>query len=218
MALWAPLSGLTYLALRDDDETVAAWFGIASAVATVGVAVGWEFYRQSQGPLAPKDEPQPATKGALPFVNAHLDPGEGYRVLRPAKAYGRETTILGILQGVSRFRACYGDDAPELRIGNISRLGGGPMPPHVSHRTGRDVDIMLPAGRDARWCLLRAYLEDPQVEMIFLDQSLIAAQRAYADELGGEDQALAGAELGKPGRVRHWPGHRDHVHVRFRDE
>jgi murein endopeptidase len=178
----------------------------------VGGVVGglwWAWYSDHQGPLKPKGQPTPA-KGSAREVNVQLPPGDGYRIARPHKAYGQGWVVERLLAGLGRYHELCGG-APDLTVGNLSRLGGGPLPPHKSHQWGTDVDVFLPNGKDRRWCLVRAFLEDADVEFIFLDQSLINMHRESAPE-------PFAAELGKPGRVRHWPGHKDHIHVRWRDD
>ncbi len=216
--IWGGVSTVAYAALRQDDERLAAYASAVVGAAMVGGGVWYAWWQTSHGPLpgAP-DIPAPAA-GAHPDVNAQLDPGSGYRVARPAKAYGRPPTIAKILDGVSRYHTCAGAGAPDLVVGNISRFGGGPLPPHASHRTGRDVDIMLPTGAHNRWCLLKAFILDPQMEFVFYDQMLIGKAAMHAHSMGQEEGEIADRELGPGKRVRHWKGHRDHIHVRFRNE
>ena len=215
--IWAGVSTLALAGMRQDDKRAAEIAAVVLGAGLVGGGIWWTWYRESHGPTPGRaDLPGPA-RGTRTDVRTQLDAGEGYRVARPPKAYGRETTIAGILDGVARFRSCAGPDAPELVIGNVSMLGGGPLPPHMSHRTGRDVDIGLPDGEHNRWCLLRAFMV-PEMEYVFYDGVLLGKAAAHAQGMGGEDAQLAETELGPGKRVRHWKGHKDHIHVRFRNE
>ncbi len=215
--IWAGVSTLALAGMRQDDKRAAE---IAAVVLGAGLVTGgiwWAWYRESHGPMPGRgDLPGPA-RGTRTDVRTQLEPGEGYSVARPPKAYGRAATVAGVVAGVARFRSCAGPDAPQLVIGNMSVLGGGPLPPHASHRTGRDVDIGLPDGEHNRWCLLRAFMV-PEMEYIFYDGVLLGKTAIHAFGMGGEDADLAELELGPKKRVRHWAGHKDHIHVRFLDE
>lgn len=216
MGVWGPVSGAMLAGLRSDDQRLAEIVGTAVLAGSVIGFIGWEWYRQSKGPLADPGEPRPA-KGGDPRVRVQLDPGEGFVVRKAARAYGTEKTIVGILDGVRAYHEC-NPGADAVRIGDVSKLGGGPFPPHVSHQTGRDVDIGLPAGEHARWCLLRAYGTHPNVSRIFYDRNLIAQALDHAQGMGGDDAAIAAEILSTPDQrrtVQHWPGHADHIHVRF---
>jgi hypothetical protein len=216
--IWAGVSTAAYAALREDDAKLA---NIAAAVSAAGLITGgvwWAWYQTSHGPLPGREDLPGPLPGTADDVVTQLDPGDGYRVARPAKAFGRERTITGILDGIGRYHDCAGPDAPDLVVGNISKMGGGPMPPHASHRTGRDVDIALPETAHQRWCLLRAFIADPKMQYVFYDRVLIGKAAAHAAAMGGADAELAELELGPKKRVRHSKGHRDHVHVRFQDE
>lgn len=216
--IWAGVSTAAYAALREDDAKLANYAAAASGAALIGAGVWWAWYQTSHGPLPDRGDLPSPQAGTRSDVTTQLDAGDGYRVARPAKAFGRERTITGILDGVTRYHECAGPDAPDLVVGNISRLGGGPLPPHASHRTGRDVDIALPPTPHQRWCLLRAFVADPQVEYVFYDQVLLGKAAAHAATMGGVDAEIAELELGPGKRVRHWKGHRDHIHVRWLDE
>ena len=94
-------------------------------------------------------------------------------------------------------------------IGQISKRGGGPMPPHQSHRLGVDVDVrpMRTDGqnlgvtidnavydRAATTTLIRLWWEKAPVQLVlFNDPTVVAA-----------------------GLSRPFPGHGNHFHVRLR--
>jgi murein endopeptidase len=130
--------------------------------------------------------------------------------------------------------------ADPLLIGDISRRGGGPMPPHSSHDRGVDVDVGLfmddgrqplggfvplrPAQLDvaATWVLVRTALDTSQVQFALLDQGHIDRLRAYALEELQLDPGVVERMFpttperkGEASVVRHAPNHRDHVHFRF---
>jgi len=67
--------------------------------------------------------------------------GKGFECYGPShKRYGRPEVIRGIQQVTLEWHERF-PNGPRLGIGNISLENGGPMPPHVSHQRGVDVDI-----------------------------------------------------------------------------
>ena len=166
--------------------------------------------------------------------------GEGWRVRRPALSWGTPL-LVGRLSSVlydvhRRFPL-----APAIWVHDISRRGGGPLRLHRSHRDGRDVDIRLPqrvrAGYvdatprtldvERTWTLVRSLVATCDVEFIMLDFDLQRVLHRHATRGGVSREALA-LVLQYPRRihhrhpdasvVRHYPGHRNHMHVRFRRE
>lgn len=130
--------------------------------------------------------------------------------------------------------------APRVEVLDASRQDLGPVGDHRSHQEGRDVDIsyyqkicprkgcpaevVSPDKLDVRrqWTLLRYWLKRDQVDMIFIDRGLQAKLYEYAKKHGTKKKQLdewfqypraAGAQ---EGIIRHWPGHRNHLHVRFK--
>ena len=130
--------------------------------------------------------------------------------------------------------------APRVEVLDASLKDLGPVGDHRSHQQGRDVDIsyyqkicprrgcpsevVSPRMLDVRrqWTLLRYWLKRDQVEMIFIDRGLQAKLYEYAKKRGAKKKQLdewfqyprpAGSQ---EGIIRHWPGHRNHLHVRFK--
>jgi peptidoglycan hydrolase-like protein with peptidoglycan-binding domain len=96
---------------------------------------------------------------------------------------------------------------PHIGIGDISFRGGGAMPPHKSHDKGLDVDIRLPRkdGREApsRYqdpSYSRALTQDLVNRII--DNGVLRVRYIFFN-----DPAVTS--------VRPWPGHDNHLHVRF---
>jgi murein endopeptidase len=115
---------------------------------------------------------------------------------------------------------------------------------HLSHRTGRDVDVgfyftRMPDGYPdhfaaadgtldlaATWALLVAFAasadQDSGIEIVFLDYAVQRRLYDFARARGTRDAELAFLlqyPRGKDalvGLVRHWPGHADHFHLRFK--
>lgn len=130
-------------------------------------------------------------------------------------------------------------DAPEILVGNLSARFGGPLSPHKTHQSGRDVDLsyvakwdgespvtwqgMGPENLDAArtWSLLKMLVAHADVEVIFIDRTLQKALLKHAQAHGTIRKSrlsrwlqVAGTRTDKPW-VKHVAGHKDHLHVRF---
>ncbi|MEZ4449752.1 MAG: penicillin-insensitive murein endopeptidase [Nannocystaceae bacterium] len=167
--------------------------------------------------------------------------GDAWR-LRPVRrrAFGSTVTV-GTL--VAAFNA-YGErfpEAPKVRVGELAGRKGGKARPHRSHRSGRDVDLgYIVLGEDdgeirwrrmhkgnfdaeKNWFLIHEMIKTGNVETIFVSRKLqpllyeIAKQELSEEELAGIFQHPRGLGGTDP-VIRHWKGHHDHMHVRFRCE
>ncbi|MFN0251610.1 MAG: penicillin-insensitive murein endopeptidase [Kofleriaceae bacterium] len=165
---------------------------------------------------------------------AKLQPGDGYHVRRPWRAFGTRTTVDFVRQAVKDTLQSY-PKAHTLAIGDFSAEKGGPITEHASHQSGRDVDIGLffkkkPDGYPASFVkatketlnaaatwrlvslLARTHDEDGGVQVIFLDQTLQTVLLTWA-----EKNKVSKKRLKEVRRVfRHIPLHSDHLHVRFK--
>ncbi len=169
------------------------------------------------------------------LVNGVRLPRTEYFVPRlPSWSYGTSHAVRTFMDAVVRFEARH-DYAPPLLLGAMSRRHGGPIAGHVSHQTGRDLDIRLPLRAhypatadvvpervdwEALWHLLTALRDTGEVIVVFFDYELQAHLWRTAAALGVDRrersamlQWSGGANT--PGFVRHSPGHRRHIHVRF---
>jgi hypothetical protein len=159
--------------------------------------------------------------------------GKQWVISVPQHAYGTEETIRGLIRAIHRVHELF-PGSPPVFIGSISPEGGGPAPPHVSHRTGRDVDVYFyrtpgarwytPATADdldrARtWALLKAFLTLTEVEFVLIDRSVQDLLEPYALSIGEDPRWIAEVFHGdgtiQSNLVKHVPGHREHMHVRF---
>jgi LysM repeat protein len=165
----------------------------------------------------------------------------GYFIRERDRAWATLETATWLTEAFDELRAAH-PDAPRVRIHDISFRHGGYMEGHRSHQSGRDVDISLfqhgGCDRDEgcafgrvtagfmhapmQWALLRSWLRRDRVEAIFIDYELQAplyeaarASGATREELHRWFQYPRGSSF-PLGIVRHYPEHRDHVHVRFR--
>lgn len=164
-----------------------------------------------------------------------LTSGAHWQVVYPDNAWATSETIESLKRAIAAAYARLPGGSPSLYIGDLSAQSGGPLSPHLSHQSGRDVDIgyfrIDPANRwwaDASattldvvrtWIFLRALVIETDVEAIFIDVSLQRLLKSHALGLG-EDAAwverLFGVDRpGRPSLIRHEPQHRNHLHVRF---
>jgi hypothetical protein len=153
--------------------------------------------------------------------------------------WGSSHTILQIQRAFAAFRHDSGYDG-EVTIGALSRKHGGRFHPHVSHQSGRDIDIRLPLlpgvpetdvpNADevdwyATWALIDAFVDTGEVSVIFLEVDLHRRLYEAARALGERREDLAevlrfptwagGEGSGVRPIVRHSKGHDGHIHVRI---
>lgn len=150
----------------------------------------------------------------------------------PAHVWGTTETVQYLTTAIGAVYAEFPDSHP-LFIGDISRQRGGYLSPHISHQSGKDVDIgyfysqnpswytrVTPYNFDrARsWALVRSLIARTDVQFIFIDRRVQRLLRSYAESIG-EDQgwlkSIFNGNLGEPSIIRHEPGHDTHLHVRF---
>ncbi len=164
-----------------------------------------------------------------------LEPGTGYVIRDASRAFGAPLTVGAIRNGYARVAARY-IDVPTVIIHDLSFERGGSMEPHASHQNGLDADISYyrtdcdehcdwrevePDELDVRtqWYLFRTWIEQGQVEYIFVDWDLQQPLYEYAQARGATDEQLAEwfqyPDRDRQGIIRHEPGHDDHLHVRF---
>ncbi|MCX4241150.1 penicillin-insensitive murein endopeptidase [Paraliomyxa miuraensis] len=163
-----------------------------------------------------------------------LPPGPEYTIKSETYAWATPRTIALLRDAIHEYAK--GRSMPTVHIGDISRRGGGPFAPHISHREGRDVDIayvlhdrrkrfaVATAGilDEARtWALLQALLDTHAVTYVFVDYEVqrLLYEHALAEGMSPEQlEPLFQYPYGRraaQGIIRHWKGHRDHFHVRF---
>lgn len=171
---------------------------------------------------------------------SRLVAGDGYVVKRPARSFGTKHLLDHLRGAIAEVRALY-PNVPTLAIGDISAEYGGKISDHRSHQSGLDVDVgfYFTSGAvttfadassafdlEANWALLAAFTRiaalDDGVQMIFLDYDLQHRLYDFAKRRGTPDSELEYIFQYPRGRdelsglVRHWPGHGNHFHVRFK--
>ncbi|GEM_PF-1177917 len=175
-------------------------------------------------------------EGAVPMMEG---PG---RILKatPWKCWGTIETV-STLDAILREWEHRKPGGQPVLVGNMSAPMGGKLSPHRSHQSGRDVDLSyiqienpkeelnwremsksnLDAGRT--WDLLKLLVESRRVQAIFIDSKI--QKLLYRDAVA--NRRIAKTRLSRwieyprqPGTtsaiIRHVPGHRDHIHVRFK--
>lgn len=162
----------------------------------------------------------------------------GILVKHPCWAWGRPVSVRTLEQvGRELARAFPGS---LLVVGDLALEQGGKFPPHKGHRQGYDVDFgIFRGGENYRirfkpvkvedldvertWFVLSRLLETGRVARILVDYQLQGALRAEAVRQGVPDSQLEKyfqfprPRFSDEGIIRHWPGHQNHIHVRFQE-
>ena len=172
-------------------------------------------------------------------VGMLLPKGKGYTTKPASLRWGTPTTVRLIQAALAKYWS-RNKGGPDVHVGDISRKGGGPFPPHKSHQTGLDVDVgYVLKGQLAdvtrfrsataktmdvarSWKLIKAFLDTRKVRYIFVDYRVQKLLYEHARETGVSEDTLdelfqypRGKRRAR-GIIRHWKGHHDHFHVRFR--
>src|SRR6185295_16824366 len=119
-------------------------------------------------------------------------------------AFGTDETIGYLETAISRVAKDFAG-SPKLMIGHISAKGGGYLKPHLSHQSGRDVDIgyyYVGGSRwyqranvqnldvERTWALVRALVTQTDVEMLLIDRSIQDLLMEHAEKLGEDKEWL----------------------------
>jgi len=234
---------------------------LAEIAKTLGVEVAdlkkWNRLRTNQlkagmrlkfyGPrLEPQSVGRPSDGRLIAGVS--LDPdgdnqGTGWVIAARREAtFGTPETIRAVRKCVAQYRHNFARSrADPVAIGDLSKRGGGPLPPHKSHQSGRDVDIgfilkkrsqnaMEGALRNAtadtldaekQWVLTRCFLELPETQVIWMAHPIVAALKEYVQKIYKKRKNLLKKYLSYfPGGARALiqadEDHTSHMHVRFR--
>ena len=165
---------------------------------------------------------------AMPFPEA--GDGGAWTVVVPESCWTTKETADFVTGAATQLREWFPEGAP-VRVGQVSGPEGGFLPPHVTHQSGRDVDIGLfyPGEEPFRvkerekvmdvamnWAFVKALMLHGDVQYVLLDWRVQNVLYAYALK-HGEDRAWLDS-LFKAGRAsvfHHARRHRDHFHVRY---
>jgi len=153
--------------------------------------------------------------------------GNGY-VLAPSRTrtWATRQTVSDVKSCMARYRKAF-RKGPPVNVGDLSARNGGGAAPHVSHESGRDVDVgyvttppqsrgffdrkARPGNLDypKQWAVLKCFLDNPRTQMIFIEASVADALQQYA----------AKKKAWRPkynGILRLDRDHDTHMHVRFK--
>jgi penicillin-insensitive murein endopeptidase len=157
---------------------------------------------------------------------------KSFEVVTPDFAWGTAETIAYLELAVTVVHQEHPDTEP-LHVGHISKPDGGHLSPHLSHQSGRDVDLGFyyknkrawyrratwdTFDTERNWTLVKALITRTDVDLILLDRSLQVLLRKHAQSLG-EDKLwlhrIFSGSADRPAIIRHARGHSTHLHVRF---
>lgn len=165
-----------------------------------------------------------------------LPPGDKYVILHPHRAFGTYYMVSELKRVLDAYAEVFPRAEP-LMVGDLSFRTGRRIRPHLSHQTGRDVDLTYPRTSpppnykrfhyirrrhlDAErtlW-LVREFVNSGMVEYIFMDRWVQRLAYREAERQGAPQEWLE-AVFEYPGWggkaiVRRARGHDDHMHVRF---
>lgn len=171
-------------------------------------------------------------RGAL-FNPVPMPRGTMWKIVNPRQTFGTQETIDALIRCIERVNLEHPGTQP-VHVGDISEKNGGYITPHISHQSGRDVDVgyyyttphqwyvrgdasNLDLARN--WTFVKAMITETDVQAIFIDRAI---QRMLKDHAlaAGEDPAWlddvfgGGASTVRP-LIMHEDGHDTHIHVRF---
>lgn len=167
------------------------------------------------------------------FNAVQMPENDHWKMTDPGNAWGTKETVDSITRAIEKVFAKY-PESPKVIVGHLSAKGGGRLKPHKSHQAGRDVDLSYfytdkvgwyaiandkNLDRARTWLFVKAFVEDPNTEMILVDSNVQRLLYDYAVD-AGEDKAFLDRVFQVSGKsqralIRHAKGHATHIHVRF---
>lgn len=174
-------------------------------------------------------------RGRLRFGEL-LPLAQKYVVLHRHRSFGTYYAVSEIKRVFDTFAQAF-PLADPVMIGDLSYRTGRRIRPHLSHQTGRDVDITYPRltpppnydrfhhisrrnldARQTLW-LVREFINSGMVEYIFMDRWVQRQVYAEAQRQGAPqewlDEVFEYPGWGGKALVRRARGHDDHMHIRF---
>ncbi len=181
-----------------------------------------------------------------PFHNVRLQGGvlltaiDGVvEIQRPQRGWGRPILVSSLRVASLAVQRAF-PLQPWLIMGDLSKEGGGCLPPHRSHRGGLDVDVGYyhlggkqrgwldhastgDIDADRTWAYVSALMQTGAMQFAFVDYSLQPQLYAAALRSGETTESLRPVfqfprpkEQTKASIIRHLDGHADHIHLRLR--
>lgn len=161
--------------------------------------------------------------------------GERWTLVDPERAWATPETVQFVIAAIDKVHEQF-PGTRKLFVGDLSRKEGGRFGAHISHRSGREVDLgfyykkrgagwYTEATEESldvprTWALIRALVTETDLELILVDRSTHWPLRSYARSIG-EDAAWVRSLFVKspPPEARlliqHDDRHKRHLHVRF---
>jgi len=176
-------------------------------------------------------------KGSL-VGGRNLDPdgdhqGIGFVTAPSRKAlWATKETISYVKKCAAEYRRKFPKGAP-MNIGDLSKKNGGPLGNHLSHQSGRDVDIGYMtnppqsrgyfnrnATRDnldlpKQWAIVQCFLDNPDTMYIFLSHTVKDALLVYVNS-HPKLKSKYGKYFRRLSILRPDNEHHSHMHVRFK--
>lgn len=173
----------------------------------------------------------------------HIDPdndckGTGFVIGDGrTRLYGTRETVAYVKQCGREYRKAFSRaKGPPFNVGDLSPKNGGSAGPHVSHESGRDVDIGYmtrpPQGKGAfdrtatcaadldlpkQWVITRCFLDIPATKVIFMGRGVFEALKAHVAKVYRKQPSLKKKYLSALARlVAPDDEHLSHMHVRFK--
>jgi endonuclease G len=148
---------------------------------------------------------------AVPFpgVNVQL-PIEGTGYYSYARFREKQFGLPKTIEAIKKIGELWFADhrsGPVIGVGNISKKGGGPVPPHTSHQTGLDVDFRILRTDGARIGITFQSPSYSRTRTQALVNTILSNPILRVKVILFNDNKVQG--------VQPWPGHDDHLHVRF---
>jgi len=166
-----------------------------------------------------------------------LPAGEKYHILFQHRAFGTYHTVSEIVRVMEAYAQAY-PGAERVIVGDLSYPDGKRIRPHLSHQTGRDVDITYPRDGEPRnyerfhpirlrhldvertFFMIHTFIAGGMVEYIFIDRPIQKLLYEEAKRHGATDEWLEHVfqyprYSGTRALIRRAKGHDDHMHIRF---
>jgi len=174
-----------------------------------------------------------ATNRGAVLGAVQMPDGPLWNIVNPRETWGTRETVDYLVRTIEQVAEEHPGTRP-LDIGDIGTKKGGHLRPHVSHQSGRDVDVGFYYTTETRWytaggahnldlprmwSFLRATVTETDVEAVFLDRSIQRLLREYAESIGEEpqwlDRVFGGESATERALVLHEEGHETHFHIRY---
>jgi penicillin-insensitive murein endopeptidase len=172
------------------------------------------------------------SSGAL-FNGVQMPEGDQWNVVNPRETWGTQETVDALIRCIKAVNDQF-PNTPPVNVGDISDKNGGHLRPHISHQSGRDVDVGFYYKDSTKWyvtadgsnldlprtwAFVRAMITETDVQWIFIDRKIQKLLRDYAESIGEDvawlDLIFGGETSNVRPLIMHEPGHDTHIHVRF---